>query len=228
MQDSLAALDKQHEDAQAALELAQKVTKDAEYEQYLEYSVHDLQEQLNASETALQLAQNDDLSYLGKLVPGQQEGELGALFMAEDPLLLNSIRRGDFVKGFPNETELIPYTDHGGHPISAEEMKKLADETETELIQEGEQARDQFDALPLIDSHMMHDDRKHRFNKGKPDEDGNLDAPVYTPLKRLDRLCLLCESLAGSGELASVAPCAGLSCSLAPRIRVLRTYADVC
>ena len=89
-EDSLAALDKQHEDSEAALELAKKVTEDAEYEQYLEYSVHDLQTQLNASETALDLAKKDDFSYIGKLIPGQQEGQLGAFYQQEDPELLNS------------------------------------------------------------------------------------------------------------------------------------------
>jgi len=70
-EDSLAALGKQHEDAEAALALAKQVTKDSEYQAYLEYSVDDLRRQLHASETALDLAEKDDFSYIGKLVPGQ-------------------------------------------------------------------------------------------------------------------------------------------------------------
>ena len=126
-EDSLEALDKRHDQLQASLELAKKVTKDAEYQAYLEYSIHDLARQLNASEIALDYAQKDDFSYIGKLVPGQQEGELGYMFQELDPLLLNSIRRGDFVKGSSNDT--VPYEDSAGNPINDDEMQKLTDQS---------------------------------------------------------------------------------------------------
>jgi hypothetical protein len=212
-EDSLAELEKQHEDSQSALELAKQVTKDSEYQAYLEYSVHDLQRQLNASETALDLAEKDDFSYIGKLIPGQREGELGWMYQQEDPLLLNSIRRGDFQKGGANESNLVQYEDSRGNPISDEEMEKLTDESGKDIREIGKEAKDLFDALPLVDSHMMGDDKMHHASTGPPDANGYLDSPVYRPLKRLDRLCLLCESLAGSGELASVPACAGMSCS---------------
>ena len=58
----------------------------------------------------------------------------------------------------------------------------------------------------------MGDDKIHHAKKGAPDAAGYLDSPVYRPLKRLDRLCLMCESLSGSGELSSVSACDGMSC----------------
>ena len=126
---SLASLAKQHEAAEESLELAKEVTHDAEYEQSLEASVADLKAQLNASEHALDLASKDDFSYLGKLVPGQREGELGALFQAEDPELLRSIRRGDFDKEYDNSTQLVRYQDVLGHEISQREFEKLKDKS---------------------------------------------------------------------------------------------------
>jgi len=209
-EDSLAALDKSHEQLQASLKLAKKVTKDAEYQAYLEWSIHDLARQLNASEIALDYAQKDDFSYIGKLVPGQQEGELGSMYQQMDPLLLNSIRRGDFVKDASNDT--VPYEDSAGNPINDDEMQKLTDQSGKDIKAIGKQAKELFDALPLVDSHMMGDDKIHHANKGAPDAHGYLDSPVYRPLKRLDRLCLMCESLSGSGELSSVPACAGMSC----------------
>lgn len=175
--------------------------------------MHDLQRQLNASERALDLAEKDDFSYIGKLVPGQREGELGWMYRQEDPLLLHSIRRGDFQKGGVNESRLVQYEDSRGNPISDDEMEKLTDESGKDIRGIGKQAKDLFDALPLVESHMMGDDKVHHANTGPPDDKGNLDSPVYRPLKRLDRLCLLCESLAGSSELSSVPACAGMSCS---------------
>ena len=93
--------------------------------------------------------------------------------------------------------------DGGGRALAGEDIKKL-----------GQQAKELFDALPLVGSHMMGDDKPHHHpNQGPPDAEGNLSPPVYVPLKRLDRLCLLCESLAGGGALSSVPACAGMTCT---------------
>jgi hypothetical protein len=132
--------------------------------------------------------------------------------MQEDPLLLNSIRRGDFQKGGGNESTLVQYEDSRGNPISDDEMEKLADKSGKDIRAIGKQAKELFEALPLVDSHMMRDDEVHHANTGAPNAQGYLDSPVYRPLKRLDRLCLLCESLAGGGELSTVPACAGMSC----------------
>ena len=88
-----------------------------------------IRDRLKASEHALDLASKDDFSYLGKLVPGQREGELGALFKAEDPELLHSIRRGDFQKEYDNSTQLVRYQDVLGHEISKREFEKLKDKS---------------------------------------------------------------------------------------------------
>ena len=93
--------------------------------------------------------------------------------------------------------------DGRGRALTGKDIKKL-----------GQQAKELFDALPLVDSHMMGDDKpRHHPNEGPPDAEGNLAAPVSVPLKRLDRLCLLCESLAGGGALSSVPACEGMTCT---------------
>ena len=93
--------------------------------------------------------------------------------------------------------------DGRGRALTGKDIKKL-----------GQQAKELFDALPLVDSHMMGDDKpRHHRNEGPPDAEGNLAAPVSVPLTRLDRLCLLCESLAGGGALSSVPACEGMTCT---------------
>ena len=107
---------------------------------------------------------------------------------------------------------MVQYEDSEGNPISDESMEKLTDESGKDIDEIEKQSKDLFDALPLVDSHMMGDDKMHHARTGAPDADGYLDSPVYRPLKRLDRLCLMCESLSGTGELASNPACAGMSC----------------
>jgi hypothetical protein len=63
-----------------------------------------------------------------------------------------------------------------------------------------------FDALPMYPSHMMGDDDKSRNKYG--DHPSGLPVPGH----QLDRLCLLCESLSGDGQLSSVPACEGMSC----------------
>ena len=55
--------------------------------------------------------------------------ERDALFQAEDPQLLRSIRRGDFAKEYDNSTQLVRYQDVLGHEISKREFEKLKDKS---------------------------------------------------------------------------------------------------
>ena len=131
-EEQLSKLDDSHASALEALDLAKKVADDQVEEIDLKHSIKDLQWQLNASSEALDYAQKDDFSYVGKIPPGGQEGNLERLYKDEDPLLLASIRRGDFVRAGPNG-EVEPYVDSQGNEISDENLEKLKKKTGDDL-----------------------------------------------------------------------------------------------
>lgn len=116
----------------------------------LERSVEDLREQLNASMLALKYAERGDFSYLAKLVPGGQVGNLEGYYLQTDPELLNSVRRGDFVKEMSDEDEskLVRYRDGRGLEINKKNLERVKDETGDYIERVEKKSKHMFDALP--------------------------------------------------------------------------------
>ena len=85
-------------------------------------------------------------------------------------------------------------------------MERVEDDTGDIIERLEKKSRKMFDALPMYPSHMMGDDDKSKNKYG--DHPSGLAVPGH----QLDRLCLLCESLSGDGQLSNVPACEGMSC----------------
>ncbi|KAJ1490884.1 hypothetical protein T484DRAFT_1934491, partial [Baffinella frigidus] len=200
--DGLDAMEEAHGKAEEDLEEAHKTVEDNIDEAEISSSIKGLETEYKNAELALDYAKKGDFSYMAKITGG---GALEDFYRSEDPLLLHSIRRGDFVEK-PGPLPK-PYVDGQGNEISRENKKELSWNMTDELVDLDKQASRQMNTLPLLPSHMFGDDQP------KEEEDGNSKkAHVYVPLKHLDQLCLLCESLSGSGALSSIPACQGMSC----------------
>ena len=196
--DLMDKLDEAHGQAEERLESAADTTADQVDEAEIKADIKDLKKEYADAAQALDWAKKGDFSYMAALTGG---GALEDFYKSEDPLLLNSIRRGDFVTGGDAPK---PYVDGQGNEISKENKRALAYKVTDELRDLGKQAKRQMNTLPLLPSHMMGND------KPVDEEEAKANPPI--PMEHLDRLCLLCEGLSGSGALSSVPGCEGLSC----------------